>query len=266
MAILTISRQHGSTGKEIGQKIAQELGFEYIDRERVLKDLKEAGQDWEKLVKEFEEHDPSLWERYDWGFKGFIALLHSMILKYVLKDKMVILGRGVNFLLKDVPYVLKIRFEAPLEKRIEYIVERENIDYNTAKWFIQKLDRESAGYVKAVFHKAWDDPKAYDMVINTAAQSNGVIINSIKEALADKERFNTEENRREMALWSVAADIRASIMTNPKIQTPTLHIEPVGSTIILRGLTHNPTEHNMIEAEARRIAGTIPVKCELRYR
>jgi len=69
MAILTISRQHGSTGKEIGRQIAQDLGFEYIDRERMLRDIKETGQDWEKLVKEFEEHDPSLWERYDWGFK-----------------------------------------------------------------------------------------------------------------------------------------------------------------------------------------------------
>ncbi|OPY74401.1 MAG: cytidylate kinase [Syntrophorhabdus sp. PtaU1.Bin050] len=266
MAILTISRQHGSTGKEIGQQIAQDLGFEYIDRQRMLKDLKEAGQDWERLVKDFEEHGPSLWERYDWGFKGFIALLHSMILKYVLKDKVVIIGRGANFLLKEVPYVLKVRFEAPLETRIQYVVERDSIDYDTARWFIQKLDRESAAYVKSVFHKDWGDPKAYDMVINTGAQSNGVIKNSIKEALADKERFNTEENRREMALWSVAADIRASIMTNPKIQTPTLQVEPVGGTIILRGLTHNPAEHNIIEAEARRIAGTIPVKCELHYR
>jgi cytidylate kinase len=266
MPILTISRQHGSTGKEIGMEIAKDMGYEYIAHERMIQDLKEGGNDWQKLIMEFEEHDPTIWERHDWGFKAFIAIVHSLILKYALKDNVVIIGRGANFLLENVPYALRVRFEAPLEKRIKYIVDREDIDERTAKWFIQKMDKESCGYVKAVFRKSWDDPRSYDLVINTAAQSKGAIVKAIKDAIAEKDRYNTEENRKIMKLWSVAADIRAGILTNAKIHSPTLQVEPVGEAIVLRGLTHNPKEHNAIEAEAKRLAGNIPIKCLLYYR
>ena len=43
MAILTISREYGSGGKEIGRRIAQQVGYEYIDRGRILEDMKAVG-------------------------------------------------------------------------------------------------------------------------------------------------------------------------------------------------------------------------------
>lgn len=266
MASITISRQHGSTGREIGQYIASEMGYEYVDRERLLKDISVVGKDWEKWLTEFEEHAPSIWERYDWSFRGFVALQHNLILKYVLKDRAVIMARGANFLLKDVPYVLKLRFEAPLENRIENVVRRENVARDTAKFLIEKLDKESAGYIKQVFHKTVGSPEAYDIIFNTSVQSREVIIDAIKQALEDKESFNTAENKKLMELWVVASNVRTGILTNPKYLLPTLEVIPEGNGIILRGLTHTPKEHKEIEAEARRLAGNVPVKCELHYR
>ena len=48
MAILTISREFGSGGREIGQAVAALLNYEYIDKQNILYDLKSAGDEWEK--------------------------------------------------------------------------------------------------------------------------------------------------------------------------------------------------------------------------
>jgi cytidylate kinase len=267
MATLTISRQHGSSGRELGQDIAREIGYEYIDRERILEDIRAKGQDWEKWEKEFEEHRPSIWEKYDWSFRGFVALQQSLILDYALKDKVVIMGRGGNFLLKDIPFVLKVRIEAPLDARIDHIQNRENIDLVTATFMINKLDKESRGFIGTVYSEDWNVHTYYDIIFNTVIQSTDIIMASLKAALLEKDLlFNTEEARKALRMKAATAGVKAGILTNSRFFIPTLDVRPSGDTIVLRGVVHNPKEHKDVEDEARRLAGNIPVKCELHYR
>jgi len=97
MAILTISREFGSGGREIGQAVAALLNYEYIDKQNILSDLKSAGHEWEKWGRDLDEHCPTIWEKYDWSFRGFSALLQRCILDHALRGKAVIMGRGGNF-------------------------------------------------------------------------------------------------------------------------------------------------------------------------
>ena len=73
-----------------------------------------SGKEWEEWGKNLDEHCPTVWEKYDWSFRGFGALLQSHILNHALNNKVVIMGRGGNFLLKDIPYALKV----PLQRRL----------------------------------------------------------------------------------------------------------------------------------------------------
>jgi len=266
MAILTISRQHGSSGRQIGQEIAQEIGYQYIDREQILTDIRAKAQDWEKWEKEFEEHNPTIWERYDWSFKGFVALQQSFIFDYALKDNVVIMGRGANFLLKDIPHALKVRFEAPLEKRIEIVQNRENVDSATAAWMIKKLDKESKGFIETVYGADWNIHTHYDVVFNTTVQSAEVVMAFLKASLAEKDRLKTEESIKALKMKAAAFHVKAGILTNSKFFIPTLDVFPSNDTIVIRGVIHNPKEHASIEEEARRLAGDVPLKCELHYR
>lgn len=52
------------------------------------------------------------------------------------------MGRGGNFLLTDIPYAFRIRVVAPLDMRIDRIMEREQVDNDTARWLIDKTDRK----------------------------------------------------------------------------------------------------------------------------
>ncbi len=107
---------------------------------------------------------PSLWEKYDREYRGYIALIESSIYEYALKDRVVILGRGSVFLLQDIPQVLKVRLFAPLEVRIDRVMHKDEVDRKTAEWLIEKIDKERAGYIQAIYGKHWEDQENYDLI------------------------------------------------------------------------------------------------------
>src|SRR5574341_2270600 len=144
MTILTISREFGSGGREIGHAAAKLMGYAYINKEDILSDIRKDGTKWEQWAKDLDEHRPSVWEKFDWSFRGFAALIQSHVLEHASKNNVVILGRGGNFLLKDVPYAFRIRVTGPMEVRIERVMKRESVDRDTARWLCEKTDRERA--------------------------------------------------------------------------------------------------------------------------
>ena len=266
MAILTISRQFGSGGREIGQAVSHELGYRYIDRTKILEDIRQAGEQWEKWSETLDEHYPTVWEKYDWSFRGFGALMQNAILQEALKDNVVIMGRGGNFLLKDIPYALRIRVVAPMDKRIDRIMARESVDKDTAHWLSERTDRERAGLIHVLFGKHWDDPAEYDMVCDTGIKKLDEIVTLVTDALSEKEKYHTEAAGKLLHWKTKAAQIKAEILTDHSLFIPILDIYPEGENLILRGVTHSPEEHKKIEEKAKRVAGDIPLKCELRYR
>ena len=271
MAILTIARKYGSGGREIGQAIAEQLSYEYVDRKKILDDMRAAGKQWEERAKYFDENYPNIWERYDWSFRGFVALNQSYFLNYALKDKVIIMGRGGNFLLKGIPFVLRVRVIAPIEKRIEKVMEREGVNSENARWLIEKADHEMAGAIYLIYGRDWDNPAEYEMVFNTGIQTPDEIITTIKNALLEKEKFNTEKARKILQLRALAAKIKAEITTNPRYCISVLDVDPkedgmIEKGLILRGIIHNQNDIKKIEETAKKLAGDIPIECGLQYR
>ena len=70
MAVLTISREFGSGGKDIGHAVAKLSGYDYVDRKRILDDMHKAGKQWEERAVHFDESYPGISERYDLGVQG----------------------------------------------------------------------------------------------------------------------------------------------------------------------------------------------------
>lgn len=266
MAILTISREFGSGGREIGREVAKSMGYEYIDREKILADIGALGKKWEEWGRDLDEHCPTLWEKYDWSFRGFGALVGSHILEYAAKDKVVIMGRGGNFLLAGVPHAYRVRVRAPMELRIDRIMERESVDSETARWLAEKTDRERDCFIYAIHGKHWDDPSGYDMIFDNCVLTVGEIVSMVREELIRRERNNTAEARSALGMRALAAKIRADIFTDPSFFVPMLDVYYDGQEIVLRGIIHKPEEHKRLENAAKARAGDVPVRCELHYR
>jgi cytidylate kinase len=263
MAILTVSRELGSGGSEIARAVASELNYDYLDKQRILDDIKAAGSEWEKWGEALDEHCPTVWEKYDWSFRGFSALVQSCILSHALRGNIVIIGRGGNFLLKGIASAFRIRIITPLANRIERIMRQEAIDKEPAKWLIEKTDSENACFIRSIYSREWNDPAEYDMVFNTHSQKKEVIITLIKTALSKKDQFAGETE--DLRMRAEAARIKASLLTNPRFLIPTVDVFHEGKGIVIRGVVHSAKEHKAVEEEARRIAKDLQVRCELHY-
>ena len=183
MAILTISRQIGSVDKEITQAMAKVWNYEYVDRERILEDMRTQGPRWEEFGKDFDERRPSLWERYDRSYTGFVVLSQSVILNHALKNNVIIVGRGGNFLLRETPYALNVRIVAPLALRVEAIAKREGLSQGAAELLVKKVDKEMAGAVRLIYGKDIDDQSNYDLVFDLGVLPAQEAFAAIKAAL-----------------------------------------------------------------------------------
>jgi cytidylate kinase len=266
MAILTISRQIGSADREIMQTTADLWNYEYIDRQKILDDMRAQGSRWEEFGKEFDEQYPSLWERYDRSYTGFVVLSQSIILNHALKDNVIIVGRGGNFLLRETPYALNIRIVAPLEQRLETITKRESLSKSAAELLVKKIDKEMAGAVRLIYGKDIDDPSNYDVVFDLGVLPVQETFATIKAALTQKDSLKTPEAEKDLKMQALAKKVRAGIVTSPKFFIPVFDVLPGKDRLLVTGIVHNSEEHRKVEEEARRLAGEVPVECSLHYR
>jgi cytidylate kinase len=272
MAILTIAREYGSGGKEIGQAVAAAMGYEYVDRKKILADMKRVGLKWEEQAKMFDEVQPSSWDRHKWSFRAFVALNQYHILGYALKENVVIIGRGGNFLLKDIPFALRVRIEGPIEKRIENVMKwQEETNSEYARWLIEKADKDMAGAVYMIYGSQWNDPKQYDMVFNTGVKTNDEITDSIKNELIEKDQFKTEKAEKILELKTLAAKVKAEIAINPELFISSLDVmvKEEGLSqygLTLRGVVNVYEDIKRIEELAKTLAGGVSIECKIHFR
>jgi cytidylate kinase len=266
MAILTISRQYGSGGREIGRLVAEKLDYRYVDKERLFQDLEQAGRRWGRVAKEVDEVCPTLWERYDWQYRGYVAQLEALILDYATGDNVVIIGRGGAYLLQEVPFCLRVRLMAPLEVRIERIMARKRLDRAAAERLIRQVDNDRACYIKANYGSDWDLDQVYDLTLNTGkfnyAQMAGILIGG----LADKDRLATPEARARLQDAALAYRLKARVAIDPRVLVPTLEVQLEKGVPVVSGIIHNPQEVQIIQEIAREVCGNRPVRFVLRQR
>ncbi|OPY89821.1 MAG: cytidylate kinase [Syntrophus sp. PtaU1.Bin208] len=266
MAILTISKEFGSSGTQIGQSVAKLLNYEYISLKQIHEDAKQPGKQWERAAEDYAGGASSLWERFDWSFMSFVALSQSFIFKYALKDNVVIMARGGNVLMRDIPYCLRIRVTAPLEKRVETVALREDISRDLARLIVKKADRELTSALNQMYGGEWDDPATFDFIFNTAQQSLDNVANAVKDACLNKDAFRTDEAVKALQLKAKAYEVKAGIATDPHLLVPTLEVVPQGGGLVVRGVVSSTEEYRGVQDEATRLAGSVPVTFDLHFR
>jgi len=264
MAILAITKSYGSGGNEIGRSIARLLGYEYVSLRKILEETKRTGGAWERCSSENGDDAtyPDIW----WSFTGFMAQAQRVILNYAEQDNKVIMARGASALLKDIPHALKVRITAPVEYRIQEVMKKEDVPLETARLIVKEADRAIHGTMSRIYGEDWNDPDTFELKFDTSEMAVGDVVDAIKNALIDKEKLNTEEAKRLLHLYAVAAQVKAGIATNPKFVIPTLEVDVENDAITVRGVVHSTEEQKEIEKEAAKLASRVPVTFDFHQR
>jgi cytidylate kinase len=266
MAILTISREYGSGGRDIGRQVAQRLAYQYVDKERLFQDLDRAGGRWGQVARDVDEVCPTLWERHDWQYRGYVARLEALVMAYAAADNAVLIGRGSSFLLKGTPHCLRVRLVAPLALRVERIMLRESLSREAAARLIAQVDGDRACFIKANYGGDWQAEEAYDMTLNTGAFTYEQVAELLVEALTEKDRLATPDARARLADMALAYELKARIATDPRLLVPTLEVGLDEGVVVVSGIIHSPRELRLIQEMAREVCGPRPVRFDLHHR
>lgn len=266
MAILTISRQFGSRGRDVCHGVVKELGYEFLDKEKLLGELTKKGTKWVKWGSGLDEHSPSIWERFDWSFRAFGALIKCLILEYASRDNVVIMGRGSNFILRDVSYSFRIRVVAPLEKRIETIMIRDNVDYQTASWLVKRTDEDRRRFLAVLYGINWDDPSSYDAVFDSSERSTDEIVRVCCDTLLTKNLLKTDLEEKTLHMRTAAAGLEAELLTDPSLFLFNLDVSIEKNHIVVEGTVRNPKHKKKIEQRALHLAPGYNIVFRLHYR
>lgn len=261
MAILSISSEYGTGALRIGHAIEAQLGYEYIPLRRLLAEAGQSGKKWKRLAAKYTVDPSDIWEAND--FVSFMALVQSIILGHALRDNVVILARGSNFLLKHVPHALRVRFTAPLEERIAMVVRKEGVNRETARLLVKQADREIDCSMHLAYGPDWDDAEVHEIRFDTGAQSPGEIVEIVRELLRAKEALKTPGALESLRRQFVGSRIKAAVLAHPEVILSSLEVQCAGDAVRLAGVVRSRAALRKIEQEVRAIAGTVPLRFEL---
>ncbi|MBW1897329.1 MAG: cytidylate kinase-like family protein [Deltaproteobacteria bacterium] len=165
MAIITISRGSYSKGKEIAEKVAQELGYECIARKVLLEAKEEFNVPELKLVRAI--HDaPSILDRLSYRREKYITFIQAEILKHFKQDNIVYHGLAGHFFVKGISHVLKVRIIADLEYRVKLEMARKAISGKEAMSILLKDDEERRKWSEYLYGIDTSDSSNYDLMIH----------------------------------------------------------------------------------------------------
>ena len=220
MSIITISRGSYSRGKEVAEKLAQDLGYQCLSRDILLEASERFNIPEIKLVRAI--HDaPSILERFTYGKEPYVASIRAALLRQVQKDNVIYHGLAGHFLLQGIPHVLKVRIIADLEDRVKEEMKREKISAEEARRILQKDDEERRKWSKHLYGIDTWDPSLYDLVINIKCITVDGAVDVIKCALENPCFQSTPETQKVVDEKSLAARLEAALIQ----EIPSVEVE-----------------------------------------
>lgn len=218
MAIITISRGSYSKGKEIAERVAEELGYECISRDVLLEASEHFNVPEIKLVRAL--HDaPKVLERFTYGKKKYVAYIEQAFLEHVQKDNVVYHGLAGHFFLRGVGHTLKVRIIADLDDRVRVEMEREKISDEKARHLLKKDDYERRKWGLALYGIDTADASLYDLVIHIRKLS----VNDAVELIGHTARLPhfqaTPQSQQVLDNLVLAAQVKSTIFdAHPNVE------------------------------------------------
>ncbi len=177
--VITIGREYGSGGREIGRKLAEALGIKFYDRELIDIAAKESGMSKEIFEKVDETAASSLLYSIvsgnymspllDLPINDKLFILEADIIKEVVdKESCVIVGRCADYILRDYKECINIFIHAPIKARIAHAIKYYNLPVEKAEAKINKIDKKRATYYKYYTGNKWGQIQLYDLSVDSS--------------------------------------------------------------------------------------------------
>ncbi|WP_052888022.1 AAA family ATPase [Thermogemmatispora carboxidivorans] len=190
--VITIARQLGSGGSEVGRLVARRTALRYLDRQIIIEVARRLGVDVRE-ARRLDEYTAGVAAQileavrasqpFTLNYAGLlgqagrplqqydeVAYLHltqKVILEMATQGNVIIVGRGSQFLLQHAPRTLHVAVFAPLPQRIARVMSALRVDQRRARELIEQRDYEYAAYLRRYYGSDGQQPGLYHLLINT---------------------------------------------------------------------------------------------------
>ena len=194
--IISISREFGSDGYEIGRRLAERLGVEFYDKQLVKLEAEESGLS-EKFIEAHEQEMSrgivydfltASYAMYNGGELPPLERLFAAQTKIIRRlaaenDCCVIVGRCSDYILYDDPNSFRIFIHANPEYRSENVAQRLNISPEKARSELERTDLARARYYQHFAGREWGNTKYYNLAVDSGAFGTDSSVELIMEAI-----------------------------------------------------------------------------------
>jgi len=188
---VTVAREPGSGGAVIAQAVAEKLGFEFIDKQ-LVEEIAHSVKRRKELIESLDEKARSAVENLvdsvlDPEYvneEKYVSMLFKLIITYAHRGRVVILGRGANFI---TPFAkgLHVNVIAPYSVRVERAMDFEGLNREKAKEVIARIEKERSDFVKKYINNDIKKRNAYDLTLNTTyfriSESRDIIVEAFRQ-------------------------------------------------------------------------------------
>jgi cytidylate kinase len=189
MPVITIRGKMGSGAPEIGKRLAEKLGWDYIDREIIAEVASRLNLAESEIIAK-EKPPITLRERIEEalqkgyatgvGVQGaylpisqiplddtrYLTALNGLI-KELAQGRSIVYGRGSQFILRDHPHTINVSVVAPYKVRLQRVMQNLDLNEDKAKHEINRFDNTAREFLKRYFGAEMEDSTCYDLTINT---------------------------------------------------------------------------------------------------
>jgi cytidylate kinase len=185
--LITLSRQFGAGASVVAQQVASALGWSVVDNEFVDEIARKAGLSADQVASR-EERVPSFGERLKRALAAapdvplipaaptrsldegdLVKATEAVVEEISRAGRVVLVGRAAVAVTRGEPDSLHVKLVAPKAFRIRVIMERLSLDEKAAQKLVADTDSQRERYHRDYYHRDWNDPVNYHMVLNTEA-------------------------------------------------------------------------------------------------
>lgn len=205
--IITIGRQFGSAGREIGEKVAAHFGIKCYDKELLSRAAKESGF-CEEMIENHDERPTNsflynlVMDTYSFGYnsssfvdmpishKVFLAQFDT-IKQIANEGPCIIVGRCADYALQDYKNCVHLFIHGDADVKVQRIMEKYSLSRDKAKDMINKKDKQRQSYYNYYSSKKWGRADTYDLTINSSKLGVEGTVNLIIQYIEDFEKRNS---------------------------------------------------------------------------
>jgi cytidylate kinase len=201
--VITVSREAGACGTEIAKRLAAELQMDLLN-DQIIGYVAESANISKKVIESLDEKEVNRRDAWIAAFFESKHLWPDQYLDHLTRiiatigryGNTVIIGRGAHYIL-PLENIFRVRLMAPLENRIEHIMQVRNATRQEAEKYVLKTDNDRQAFIRKYFHTDITDASQYDLVINMRINTVEGAVEAIKAAFLKRK--------------TIAPDSRASV-------------------------------------------------------